>query len=73
MVSVFAIGPKVHGFKPDRGDGLLRAIEVRTTPSFGGEINSQPVYVITNAYRRCVFLADLVFYQAIDTCLLNSK
>jgi hypothetical protein len=37
MVSVFAIGPKVCGFKPGRGDGFLRAIKMHITPSFGGE------------------------------------
>jgi hypothetical protein len=26
MVSVLAIGPKVRGFNPGRGDGFLRAI-----------------------------------------------
>jgi hypothetical protein len=36
MVSVLAIGPKVRGFKPGRGDGFLTAIKVRSTPSFGG-------------------------------------
>jgi hypothetical protein len=36
MVSVLAIGPKVRGFKPGRGDGFLRAIKIRTRlPSEG--------------------------------------
>jgi hypothetical protein len=39
-VSVLAIGPKFHRFKPSRGDGFLRAIKVRSTPSFGGELTS---------------------------------
>jgi hypothetical protein len=38
MVSVLAAGPKGHGFKPCRGDGFLRAIKIRSTPSFKGEI-----------------------------------
>jgi hypothetical protein len=38
MVSVLAIRPKVRGFKPGRGDGLLRTIKIRTTPSFGREV-----------------------------------
>jgi hypothetical protein len=35
MVSVLATGPMVRGFKPGRGDGFLRAIKIRNTPSFG--------------------------------------
>jgi hypothetical protein len=35
---VLAIGPKVHRFKPGRGDGFLMAIKIRSTPSFGGEL-----------------------------------
>jgi hypothetical protein len=38
MVSVLATGPKVHGFKPGRGDGLLRAIKICSTPFFGEEV-----------------------------------
>jgi hypothetical protein len=38
MVSVLAIGPEVCGFKPGRGDIILRAINIRSTPSFGGEV-----------------------------------
>jgi hypothetical protein len=32
MVSVLAIGPKVGGFKPGRGDEFLKAIKIRSTP-----------------------------------------
>jgi hypothetical protein len=38
MVSVLAIGSKVLGFKPGGGDGFLREIKIRITPSFGGEV-----------------------------------
>jgi hypothetical protein len=38
VVIVVATGPKVRGFKPGRGDGFLRAIKIRSTPSFGGEV-----------------------------------
>jgi hypothetical protein len=38
MVSVLAIGPKVRGLKPGRGDEFLRAIKIRSTPSFGVEV-----------------------------------
>jgi hypothetical protein len=37
MLSVFAIGFKIRGFKPGRGDRYLRAIKIRNTPSFGAE------------------------------------
>jgi hypothetical protein len=38
VVSVLATGPKGRGFKPGRGDGFLRAIKIRSTPSFGWEV-----------------------------------
>jgi hypothetical protein len=37
MVSVLAIGPKVHGFKPNPGDEVLRVMKICGTPFFGGE------------------------------------
>jgi hypothetical protein len=57
MVSMLAIGPKVHGFKPD---GFLRAI-IRSTPSFGGEIKPLAPCMflrhakITSKYERRYF------------------
>jgi hypothetical protein len=33
MVIVLAIGAKVCGFKPGRGDGILRAIKIHRFPS----------------------------------------
>jgi hypothetical protein len=38
MVSVLAAGPKGRRFKHGRGDGFLRAIKIRSTPSFGWEV-----------------------------------
>jgi hypothetical protein len=38
VVSVLATGPKVCGFEPGQGDGFLRAIKTRSTPSFGWEV-----------------------------------
>jgi hypothetical protein len=38
VVSVFAIGPEVRGFKPAEEDGFLIAIKIRSTPSFGGKV-----------------------------------
>jgi hypothetical protein len=34
VVSVLATEHKGRGFKPGRGDGFLRAIEISSTPSF---------------------------------------
>jgi hypothetical protein len=38
MVSVLASGSKVRGFKPGLGNGFLRTIKIRSTPSFEGEV-----------------------------------
>jgi hypothetical protein len=40
MVSVLANGPKVHGFKPGRGDGFLKCDRISSTPSFGEEVKA---------------------------------
>jgi hypothetical protein len=37
VVSVLATGPKVCGFESGQGDGFLRAIKIRSTPSLGME------------------------------------
>jgi hypothetical protein len=41
VVSVLATGPKGCGFTPGRGDGFLRAIKVRSTPSFVREVKEE--------------------------------
>jgi hypothetical protein len=38
VVIVFAIGPKVRGFRPREDDGFVREIKVRITTFFGGEV-----------------------------------
>jgi hypothetical protein len=38
MVSMLAIGPKVHRFKPGWGDGFLGVIKICSMPSFRGEV-----------------------------------
>jgi hypothetical protein len=38
MVNVLAIGPNVHWSKPSQGDGFLRAINIRSTPSSEGVV-----------------------------------
>jgi hypothetical protein len=37
-VSVLTIGLKIRGLKPVEDNGFLRAIKLRSTPSFGGEV-----------------------------------
>jgi hypothetical protein len=41
VVSVLASGPKGRGFEPGQGDGFLRAIKTRSTPSFGWEVKPE--------------------------------
>jgi hypothetical protein len=41
VVSVLAIGSKRGGFEPGQGDGFLRAIKIRSTPSFGWEVKPE--------------------------------
>jgi hypothetical protein len=38
VVSVLATGPKGHRFEPGQGDGFLRVIKIRITPSFRWEV-----------------------------------
>jgi hypothetical protein len=38
VVYLNGLRTKVPGFKPGRGDGFLRAIKIRGTPSFGWEV-----------------------------------
>jgi hypothetical protein len=45
VVSVLATGPKGRGFTPGRGDGFLRAIKIRSTPSFGWEVKPEVLVV----------------------------
>jgi hypothetical protein len=41
VVSVLATGTKVRGCKPGLGDGFLKAIKTRRTPSFGWEVKPE--------------------------------
>jgi hypothetical protein len=41
VVSVLATGPKGCGFEPGQGDGFLRTIKIRSTPSFGWEVKPE--------------------------------
>jgi hypothetical protein len=41
MDSVLAIGPKVHGFKPGRDNGFLKATKICSTPYFRVEVKPQ--------------------------------
>jgi hypothetical protein len=41
VVSVLATSTKVRGFDPGQGNGFLRAIKIRSTPSFGWDIKPE--------------------------------
>jgi hypothetical protein len=41
VVIVLAAGRKGRGFKPGRGDRFLRAIKIRSTPSFRWEVKPE--------------------------------
>jgi hypothetical protein len=41
VASVLVTGPKGRGFEPGQGDGFLRAIKIRSTPSFGWEVKPE--------------------------------
>jgi hypothetical protein len=41
VVSVLATVPKSCGFEPGQGDECLRAIKIRSTPSFGWEVKRE--------------------------------
>jgi hypothetical protein len=43
MVSGVVIGLNVRGLKPARGDKQLRAIKIRSTPSFGREVRCRKI------------------------------
>jgi hypothetical protein len=46
MVNMLVIGLKVRRFKLGLGDGFLRAIKIRSTPSFGGEVKPESHLVV---------------------------
>jgi hypothetical protein len=50
MDSMLAIGPEVRGFKPGRRDGILRAIKISDTPSFGEEV--KPLTSCCKIFRK---------------------
>jgi hypothetical protein len=41
VVSFLVTGPKGRAFEPGQGDGFLRAIKIRSTPSFGREVKPE--------------------------------
>jgi hypothetical protein len=78
MDSVPAIGQKVRGFKPDRGDGFLRATKIRNTPFFGGEVKLQAtshtilrhVKKKTCKYKKILRKAKFITTFARSFCLI---
>jgi hypothetical protein len=56
VVSVLATG---RGFKPGSGDGLLRAIKIRSTTSFGLEVKPEvPCRKILRRVKKSVASVD---------------
>jgi hypothetical protein len=57
MVTVLAIGHKVHGFKPSQGDGFLRAIKICSTPSFREEVRPKAPHcnILLNLKELCKY------------------
>jgi hypothetical protein len=49
VVIVFAIGPKVRGFKPGQGRWIFKGHEIRSTTSFGREVKPAVPYKIFTA------------------------
>jgi hypothetical protein len=56
MVRVLDIGPQVHEFKHGRSDVFLRAIKIRSKPSFGGEVKLEAPYrkILRHVKDPCV-------------------
>jgi hypothetical protein len=55
MVNVLDTEPKVHRFKPSRGDRVLRGTKIHSAPSFGGEIKlSAPCNILWHVKEPCV-------------------
>jgi hypothetical protein len=51
---VLAVGPKINGSKPAEGDELLRALEIRSTTSFRGDVKSLvPCKILRNVKESC--------------------
>jgi hypothetical protein len=67
VVSVFATGPKVCGFEPGQGDGLLRAINIRSTPysRMGSECWDSTLSQVTTASFH--ILSNLSVTLSFDT------
>jgi hypothetical protein len=65
IVSVLAIEPKVRGYKPSRGVGFLRAIKIRSAPSFRREVKpSAPCKIlrhvkVTKKYKQRYFKGEI--------------
>jgi hypothetical protein len=55
VVGVLATGPKGCGFEPGQGDGFLRAIKIRSTPSsrMGNKAGSSHVVRFYGMLKNC--------------------
>jgi hypothetical protein len=67
VITVLATGLKVRGFKPAKGDGFLRVIQIRSMTSFGGKVKPA-----TPCRKILLHVTDPYGYE-IDTCRQNSR
>jgi hypothetical protein len=73
MVSVLSIEPNVRGFKPGRGQLILRAIKVRNTPTFRREvIPSNPLRNILRHVKYPYIIPYILCRLNSMKCLTNS-
>jgi hypothetical protein len=69
MVSVLANGPKVHGFKPGRGDGFFKCDRISSTPSFGGEVKpSVPCRKILRHVKKITLKHEQRYFKILLLC-----
>jgi hypothetical protein len=58
VVSMLATGSKGRGFKPGRGDGILRAIKIRSTPFLGWEVKPEAPCKILRQVKDPLTISD---------------
>jgi hypothetical protein len=66
-VSVLVTGPKGHGFNPSRGYGFLRAIKIRSTPSFGWEVKLEAPCRILRRLKRSLHLSQILICKILTS------
>jgi hypothetical protein len=65
--AVLAIGPKVRGFKPGRGDGFLKGDQICSTIFFGRKVKKS-----VSCRKILRHVKRFIQYER-DTCRQNSR